>query len=784
MFVYNALNCTSFMMRKITLLFSLFFVFNVLAQDVPIGGWKEHLSYKSALSVVENNGKIYCATKSGVFILNKSDNSLERLSKVNGLSDVEPSVLNYNSYNNKLFIAYKNSNIDIVANGTVTNISDIERKSIVGNKAINNIFFINEFAYLACGFGIVVIDMERLEVKDTYYIGPNGDPINVTDITSDGSYLYASTSAGVYKGKLSSNLSNFVNWNQMDGLRTAYYNTLAISDGKLYANFSKYFTNGNTNQDTLFVCDLNNLSLWSLFHPGASETNILLREKSGQLIIVQWEKVLTSSGGVYQDYISPFHQPKSATIDNTGNIWIADAINGLVTFDAASGYSSHYPNGPASEKLFNMTISESNLWVAPGGLNNYFVDGLYFYSDGEWKNPRGNYPGYLNLDTIADFVNTVIDPNNPRHVYAASWGKGLVEFYNEVPVRIHDISNSAIKGINYSPDYNPIWIYGLAFDANNNLWVANSGVTASLAVRSIDGTWQSIDFGYISVSGVQQLSKIIVDKNDQKWFIISKYGEGLAVYKGGITATADASNTKKLTTAAGNGALPSLTVFDIAEDKDGEIWIGTDKGVAVFYSPENVFTGQNFDAQQILLEQDGHVQILLETEAVQAIAVDDANRKWIGTAKSGAFLMSSDGTKEIFHFDASNSPLFSNNVKCISIDHKTGEVYFGTDKGIISYRGNAIEGNECFKDVYSFPNPVRPDYSGPIAIKGLVDNTTVKITDISGTLVYETKSEGGQAIWYGKNFKGEKVSTGVYMVFCSSENTDCQKAATKILFIN
>jgi sugar lactone lactonase YvrE len=590
----------------------------------------------------------------------------------------------------------------------------------------------------------------------------------------------------VYKGSLSANLSNFVNWNKMPGLRTAFYNTITLFDGKLYTNFSKFMTNGNSNADTLFVYDIGTDG-WSLFHPGVAETVLLLREKNNQLIIVYDEKVETSSGGIYSNYLNDFVKPKSATLDNAGKIWIADAKYGLVTFDPSSGYSTHYPNGPASEKIFSMAISESNLWVAPGGKGNYFIDGMYYYSDGEWKNPRGDYPGLLNLDTIADFMSVVIDPLNSKHVFAASWGRGIVEFLDGIPVKLHDKTNTngGIQGINYAPDYDPVWLDGMAFDASNNLWITTSGVTTSMGLKKNDGTWQSIDFAYLgNHAPVQQLGKIIVDKNDQKWFIITKFGEGLVVYKAGTTATANSSNTKKLTTAVGNGALPSLTIFDLAEDKEGEIWIGTDKGIAVFYSPENVFTGQNFDAQQILIEQDGHIQILLETEAIQAIAVDDANRKWIGTAKSGVFLLSPDGGKEIFHFETDNSPLLSNNVKNITIDRLSGEVYFGTDKGIISYRGTSVLGNECFEDVYSFPNPVKPGYSGPIAIKGLVENTTVKITDISGSLVYETKSEGGQAIWDGNNFKGERVSSGVYMVFCTSENTSCQKIATKILLVN
>lgn len=769
--------------------------FQVLAQDVAIGGWKEHLSYKGGMIVAEGNGKVYCASSSGVFSYNKADNSMERLSKVNGLSDVEVSVLGFNTYDNKVLIAYKNSNIDIVYNNQITNISDIKRKAIVGNKAINNVFFINQYAYLACGFGIVVLDMDRMEVKDTYYIGPGGNAINVLDITSDGTYFYAATSGGIYRAYQNNpNLANYVNWSviPMPGIVTnRIYNTVAAFNGQLFTNYSKWQTNGNLYQDTLFKMDIAS-GTWSYYAPGAAATTYSITSRYNQLILVQEGSVSTfdaamNNTGFYNSYFSSGAKPRAAVIDNTGVVWIADLGFGLVSWKPGIGFAFRYPNGPASPKTFSMALEEGNLWVAPGSKQNYFVDGLYTYAAGEWKNPRGYYTG-ANLDTIFDFVEVLVDPNNSKRTYASSWGMGVVDFYNGVPVTVYNniTTGGALKRLT-TTGFHPLWVYGLALDANSNLWVTNSGITSNLAVKNAAGSWASIDMSAVlgSDATVQNLGKILVDKNDQKWIIVQKGGPGIAVYKAGTTAAANSSNTKKMTTATGNGKLPSPDVYAMTEDQDGEIWIGTDKGIAVFYSPENVFSGQNFDCQQILLEQDGHVQILLETETVQSIAVDDANRKWIGTAKSGVFLMSADGTQQIYHFDEDNSPLFSNNVKSIVIDHATGEVYFGTDKGIISYRGTAIKGEECFGDVYSFPNPVKPGYDGPIAIKGLVNNTTVKITDISGSLVYETKSEGGQAIWDGKNFNGDKVSTGVYMVFCSNMESTCQtKLATKILFIH
>jgi ligand-binding sensor domain-containing protein len=428
-----------------------------------------------------------------------------------------------------------------------------------------------------------------------------------------------------------------------------------------------------------------------------------------------------------------------------------------------------------------MSLEDNHLCVAPGGGGNgYFLDGLYFYNGNDWKNTKGNFAPVVNLDTIYGVNNVLVDPSNAKRAYIATGFAGIIEFNEGVPVKQYSHSNSSLQPISFSPGYTPTWTFGLAMDASNNLWVGNSGVPSSVSIKKSDNTWQALNFSPI-IGDAPNLGQILVDKNNQKWFILTG-GVGIMVYNG-TTDIPNSTNTVKMNSAKGSGALPSTNIFCLAEDADGQIWVGTDKGIAVFYSPSAIFSGQNYDAQQILIEQDGHVQILLLTELIQAIAIDDANRKWIATANSGVFLMSADGTKQIFHFDKDNSPLFSNNVNSISINHKSGEVFFGTAKGIISYRGTATKGLDDFTDVYSFPNPVKHTYDGPIAIKGLVNNTILKITDISGTLVYQTTSEGGQAIWYGKNFNGERVSSGVYMVFCTSQD-GTQKAVTKILFIN
>ena len=230
--------------------------------------------------------------------------------------------------------------------------------------------------------------------------------------------------------------------------------------------------------------------------------------------------------------------------------------------------------------------------------------------------------------------------------------------------------------------------------------------------------------------------------------------------------------------------MPGSKILCFAQDLDGELWLGSNEGIGVIYSPENVFeSGANFDAQKILVDVGGYTEYLLYTETVTAIAVYGANRKWIGTERSGVYLFSPDGTEEIHHFTVENSPLYSNSIIDIEINGETGEVFFGTEAGIISYKSTATNPQPTNTDVVVYPNPVREGYSGTIAIKGLVKNADIKITDVSGTLIFATRAEGSQAVWNGRNFDGRKAQTGVYLVF-STDDTGSEKLVTKIMFIN
>jgi ligand-binding sensor domain-containing protein len=298
-------------------------------------------------------------------------------------------------------------------------------------------------------------------------------------------------------------------------------------------------------------------------------------------------------------------------------------------------------------------------------------------------------------------------------------------------------------------------------------------------MRETDGTWRR--FSFSSLVNNQFVGDLMIDSLGQKWMIVQNRVLLVARIEDGTV-----ESFKLLNDQVGNGALSSSVILCMAQDQEGQIWVGTSKGISVFYSPEAILQSGstvNWDSQKIIVAQGGFNQYLLESEEVTAIYVDGANRKWLGTRNAGLFLVSANGEEQIQHFTSENSPLLSNTILSLEMNGETGELFIGTNLGICSYRTDATAGGDKFQNVYAFPNPVERGYSGPIAITGLIRDADVKITDVSGNLVFSARSNGGTAIWNGNMFSGERASTGVYLVFCTNDNGE-QTNVTKILLVN
>jgi sugar lactone lactonase YvrE len=698
---------------------------------------------------------------------------------VNGFSDISAVKVAYNEVAKSVVIAYANTNVDVVKGDKIINISDIKNKQIFGNKIINNIYMNEQFAYLSCGFGVVVIDLNKLEIKDTYNIGVAGVSLDVKDFTSDGNYFYASTASGVYKASKGNQfLSDFSSWVMETSLPVAKFNGIVFYNNKIYANQDIEPLNGR-----IWQLDLSS-NQWSWVDSAIDYKCLGLRVTDNKLMVLyQFGAALYEGNFQYLDIKNSYPKcdPRDGIFFN-GFFWLADFNNGLIKSEFQKGGQEIIkPQGPKSNDVFDMAISKSHLWVAPGDLdgwsNLFNTEGVSHFYKNDWLVVSGD--SMFNDYGIYDLINVCVDPNDHERVFASSWSKGLVQINGSKVTNYFDNKNSTLDTVAGAPF---IYVGGSAFDKDGNIWVSNAFSTNSICVYDNKlKKWD--DFVTQNVIGNTRISKITINSLNQKWFILPE-GGGLLVFddNGSISNKGD-DKIKKLGFTLGTGAITGADALAVTEDLNGAMWVGTDKGICVFYTPSTIFDDSGFDAQQIKIEQGGYVEYLLESEVVKCIAVDGANRKWIGTANSGLYLINPDGTQQLQHFTIDNSPLLSNTVNDLEIDGETGEIYIATSSGIVSYKYTATEAKEDYDSVYAYPNPVKQDYQGLIAIKGLVRDCDVKITDVSGRLIYATKALGGQAIWDGKNFEGNKAQTGVYVVYLT--NPDGSKTeTTKIFMIN
>ena len=730
-------------MKKLFLLFLPLFI---NAQDVPIGYWKDYQSYTSASYIAEADNKIYCVTNGGLFYINKEDNTVNRMSKVTGLSDIGINQIAYDQDSRITIITYENCNIDLIKNNQIINISDIKRKEIIGNKLINNIIIKEKIAYLSCTFGLVLLDLENEEIKDTYKIGQNGNFEGINSCAFNSSNIFVASEGGVYYAdKNSSSLFDFNSW-MLDTNRTEnYQNIFAIEDSIWVGNGNSFYNNNSlfqTNNDT--ILKYNNLLL--------SADTIL----NNQLEDINF---------IYKD--------------SEGYLWVADDNNGLLKFTNSKYQESFRPEGPIRNEIYSLEYEDNTLYMCHGGhsnfgLNSLIDDGVSFKNTTDtWiNNNRSEIGGARDILEVA-----VKD----GYTFYASWYHGISKMKDEDFIEKYGYNNTngVLDTVYYSN--NRIRISDIKFDDHGNLWGLSSEVNHPLFVKTKNDEWFSFSMNQNKIGLF--FDDLIIDQFNQKWGVIGRSG-GLFVYDDNNTISDPSDDQyKTIKNTVGQGNLPSMAVYSIAEDLDGEVWVGTDKGIGVFYNPSAIFSGNNFDAQQILITEGEYGQYLLSEEKIKCITIDGANRKWIGTEKSGVFLISDDGMEEILHFTTNNSPLFSDDIYDITINPTSGEVFIGTGKGLISYRSDATNGATTQSTTKVFPNPVRETYNGIISISGLVAGANIKITDIDGNLVFEDFAKGGQASWNGKNKNGDRVSTGVYIVF-STDINGLEKIVSKILFIH
>lgn len=743
--------------------------------QIPSGAWRDHLPYNQGKRLAESVDRIFCATGGGgLFSYRISDNSIEKHSKVDGLSDADISTIGYSRNAGMLVIGYTNGNIDLITEDDIINIPDIKRKMISGDKSIRQMLFQDQYAYLACGFGIVLLDLSRQEIKDTYMFGPGGAQISVNDVATDGVYLYAATAQGLYQASIdNANLVDYNAWQRMVNVPDpdSEYRFLAWFNNRLFTVYSDPVTG----TDRIITLSGTGWQVWS---QSPEDTCLYLGQQDGYLVLCSLLRTR-----VYQEPEIPVrdvltYYANHALYDSRQRLWYADPGNGLVRLDEAGNGQVIHPDGPAYRDAGDIEIAGGQLWAGAGtDATKWAGYGAYSFIGERWQNYNEN-----TIPELKDFLNISeisIDPLDPEHVIGGSYGYGLAEFRDGQLVDIIDETDGVLQPVTgFGHGY--VRVTGTDFDRDGNLWVATSNSEQAVYRRNPGGELEAASLDYDGFGFTTYTSDILATTHGQVWLAIENEGI-LAIREdpGGLTEERFFNVRNQVPNLADR-------VYALAEDKEGDIWVGTNKGPVIYFNPENIFEEEVVSGYQPEIPRnDGtsFVDLLLVTEKINAIVVDGANRKWLATEKSGVFLVSADGKKEIHHFTDENSPLLSSNVQTVAVNDRTGEVFFGTEKGMVSFRGSATEGGEDFNNVYVFPNPVREFYVGDITVTGLAENVSVKITDISGNLVFETRALGGQAIWDGRNFRGDRVQTGVYLVFCT--NDDGSKThVTKLVFIH
>jgi len=755
--------------------------------------WDYHLSNIRTLDVVKGNKVVYFLSEGGIFYFNQADNSIETLTKIDGLSGSDFQGIDYSTATNSLVVTYKNAMVDVVSSdGIIHPFPDIKRKNISGNKTIYNATCFEDYCYLACGFGIVVIDLVKLEIKDSFIIGDQGKYQPVYDVAIDTACIYAGTDEGIkFAPRNSPNLLDFANWDYLQNKFIDGYGIqmLETNNNQLWAihkNLDPTIWRGDK------VFSRHTLDTWypTTLEFGGLVYNISFNSDKTVLSSILGVEIDQNGVGQFLNISEyPFMHdsisllPMAAIIDNDNTVWIADYNYGAIKYSNGN-FEQLTPSGPIDNDAFSLAYSNNKLWVAGGGrdskwdplLKSFVIQG---FSENRWEYINmSNHPEVKDLSDVVKILPSLSDPD---HFYAALWGRGVLEFKDGQLINHYTSANSSLQTISVLPE-NGIRIGGLCFDSNGNLWMSNSEVESCLSVLRTNGKWQS--FTTPDIAFDYKIGDLTVDNFDNIWTIVPRdktYGLYVMSNDGKQKKHLDVrnyfSNGDQTITPEMNN------VFCIKKDNNGALWVGTSNGVIVYNDPENVFTTNPYYGDQPgVIEDNNLYNPLLANQTVTAIAVDGGNRKYCGTKSSGLYLISDDGKYELEHYTSENSNLISDEIISLEYDGDNGILYVGTLLGLVSFHTQSKNSFDSFKNIYAYPNPVRSNYEGSIYISGLMENSNVKITTVSGRLVFETTSVGGQAEWDGNDLAGNRVASGVYLAFCASEN-GLESAVTKILFI-
>lgn len=740
------------------------------------GDWRVYAAYHEATQTAVLNGVVYVLSSDGLYSYDIEDSEVRTYDKAGLLSDNGIFAIRACKTTGELVILYKNGNIDLYSPlmDEVYNLPDLKTKTL-SDKTLNDVLESDGMLYVSTGSGIVCVNLKNRTFGDFYSWG-----VGVRSVAIKDGILYAVTTGGVYAGEMENNLLEPSSWKQLKTYQL--YRLVATSDGMLYTiAYDAIYTVTNTEKFNIRRLVTGNFldykvidgALWVFPNPSYKTNTPVTRIK----------------GETYTS-ISEMQNVSDLAYAN-GTYWAACDTLGLqgLAEDGSVKVASILPNSPRRNYSYHFCRPSDNRLLVTGGAFLYpevRYDGTVMrYEEGAWtafdEMEAINFLGTGYYHNVTDIVQ---DPNDATHHWVSSAASGLYEIRNYKAVAHYGSTNSPLTSIlpnDRIPEYY-VRITGLAYDDDCNLWMLNNECDTIVRILKNDGSWTA--YYYPEIEGYQTFDHVMFDQRGWAWInsrrSTSNCNAGFLVINtnGTIGTQRDDAHRFISTFSNQDGTSYSPILFNcFAEDHDGAIWMGCNRGLFVSYNPSSVFDSDFYLTQIKVARNDGTnlADYLLADVNVNCISVDGGNRKWIGTTDNGVYLISADGQETIHHFTTANSALVGNDIYDINIDGLTGEVFFATNGGICSYMADATRPADSWNkdNVKVYPNPIRPEYNGLITVTGLMADSDVKIVNTAGRLVNHGTSVGGSYTWNGCLTSGKRCASGIYFVLAAdSEGND------------
>lgn len=760
------------LMKKL-LQFSFIILSGALAfgQNISSKKWTDLFSYNNVLAIKENNGKLMAATENGIFYYNLSGGEITKLSKANGLHEVKISAFDYNEQTQTGLVGYVNGSMDIITPQGITYVVDIPiATGFNGDKSINHISINGDRAVISVDYGVSIFDLTRKEFAQSAFFvnGSTFEAANEAAIMDN--KVYAATASGLKMHEIDVTFPVYSTWSTVasgDFIHADSEGTIAVAT----ANNVYYGTGGTFSQLPQAFGNITDVVVTAQHITVTDTERIYVFNTGGSSV---------TSGGMGQ------HCNTGTYIG--GAIYAGTITSGII--DVAKNVIK--PDGPYNNRSYKLQLMNEQIWVSSGARKDRYNGGLpdpqnlgfYYFNGMEWI-----YPTMFeeNSTTIFNVLDVVANPSDPAEVFFTNYteqaGQGIYKMRYDGGNKnfaLEKFYNSNAGG--QHPAFNRPT--GLAFDSQNNLLGTISALlsptgTFSAGVMAYDRN--ADEFLYRNLPLGQTAQKPVIYEG-KMWVPIPRSSHLIAYdYKNSPT---NLSDDVSYTLSKQNG-FPSNSegVISVAFDKNEDAWIGTDTGLRILPSASSEVM-MDPQVESVVITQSGIPEELFRDSSILQIEVDTGNFKWVSVEGGGAYMMSANGEQTLKHFTRENSPLPTNSVTDIKVDHKTGKVYFSTFDGIVVYQGDVANVTSNFGNVLVYPNPVvYSNFKGVVTIRGLAEKTNIRIADAAGNLVHQAVARGGYYEWNLNNQRGRRVASGVYFVLMTNEDgTD--KATAKIAVVN